>query len=81
MLIELNYASYLSRQSNEAEDNNIHFKLKKDNMSKKKITPADNQANQGNANKGTSGTNKQNSQVHGNRSKQVQATKTKTKKR
>ncbi len=37
----------------------------------KKITPANNKANQGNANKGTSGQNKQHSQVHGNRGKQL----------
>jgi hypothetical protein len=46
----------------------------------KKITPQQNQANQQNANKGTSGTNKQYSQVQGNRGKQMnpnQATKKK----
>ncbi|WP_194437845.1 hypothetical protein [Vibrio fluminensis] len=37
----------------------------------KKITPANNAANQPNANKGTPGTNKQYSQVHGNRGKQI----------
>ena len=37
----------------------------------KKVTPANNQANQPNSNKGSSGTNKQNSQVHGNRGKQL----------
>jgi len=37
----------------------------------KKITPANNSANQSNANKGTPGTNKQYSQVHGNRGKQL----------
>jgi len=37
----------------------------------KKITPKQNQANQANANKGTNGVNKQNSQVHGNRGKQL----------
>lgn len=37
----------------------------------KKIKPKDNSANQRNANKGTSGTNKQYSQVHGNRGKQL----------
>lgn len=37
----------------------------------KKISPENNTANQGNKNKGTSGVNKQNSQVHGNRSKQL----------
>ncbi len=37
----------------------------------KKITPANNQANQGNANKGTSGNNKQNGQVNGNKGKQL----------
>ena len=36
----------------------------------KKITPANNQANQQNANKGTSGNNKQNAQVNGNKGKQ-----------
>lgn len=38
---------------------------------KKKISPQNNQSNQKNANKGTSGTNKQYSQVHGNRGKQM----------
>jgi hypothetical protein len=38
----------------------------------KKITPNNNSSNQKNQNKGTAGTNKQNSQVHGNRSKQIQ---------
>ncbi len=37
----------------------------------KKVTPANNSANQPNPNKGTSGTNKQYSQVHGNRGKQL----------
>jgi len=37
----------------------------------KKVTPKNNSANQQNANKGTSGQNKQNSQVHGNRGKQL----------
>lgn len=37
----------------------------------KKVTPANNKANQANPNKGTSGTNKQNAQVHGNRGKQL----------
>lgn len=37
----------------------------------KKITPANNNANMKNANKGTSGTNKQYAQVHGNRGKQL----------
>lgn len=37
----------------------------------KKIKPIDNTANQKNANKGTSGTNKQYDQKHGNRSKQI----------
>jgi hypothetical protein len=37
----------------------------------KKITPQQNQANQANSNKGTSGVNKQNAQVHGNRGKQM----------
>ncbi len=40
-------------------------------MSKDKIKPEDNQANQQNPNKGTDGTNRQYSQVHGNRSKQL----------
>ena len=39
---------------------------------KKKIKPQDNQSNQVNSNKGTSGTNLQNSQVHGHRSKLIQ---------
>ena len=37
----------------------------------KKVTPKNNQANQQNANKGTSGTNKQYSQAQGNRGKQL----------
>lgn len=35
-------------------------------------TPQQNATNPKNLNKGTLGTNKQNSQVHGNRSKQIQ---------
>ena len=38
----------------------------------KKITPQDNAANQQNANKGTSGTNRQYDQAQGNRGKQNQ---------
>lgn len=38
----------------------------------KVIPPQNNLANQNNANLGNSGTNKQYSQVHGNRSKQIQ---------
>ena len=38
---------------------------------KKKVSNQQNQANQANANKGTKGTNRQNSQVHGNRGKQL----------
>ncbi|WP_164517552.1 hypothetical protein [Pseudoalteromonas rubra] len=37
-----------------------------------RIKPQDNSANMPNANKGTSGTNRQHDQVHGNRSKQIQ---------
>ena len=37
----------------------------------KKINPKDNSANQQNANKGTSGTNKQYDQAQGNRGKQL----------
>ena len=37
----------------------------------KKVTPKSNSSNQQNANKGTSGQNKQHSQVHGNRGKQL----------
>ena len=37
---------------------------------KTKIKPADNTANQQNANKGSKGVNRQYSQVHGNRGKQ-----------
>jgi hypothetical protein len=37
----------------------------------KKVKPADNAANQRNANKGTNGTNKQYSKVQGNRGKQL----------
>lgn len=40
-------------------------------MSTKKISPADNQANMQNANKGTKGTNKQYDQNQGNRGKQL----------
>lgn len=41
-------------------------------MAKKHIKPKDNEANMKNANKGTRGQNRQHSQVHGNRSKQLQ---------
>ena len=37
----------------------------------KKVTPKNNTTNQQNEKKGTSGQNKQNSQVHGNRGKQL----------
>lgn len=37
----------------------------------KKISPANNSANQQNANRGTSGTNRQYDQVHGNRGGQM----------
>lgn len=40
-------------------------------MSKKKIDPRDNQGNQQNPNKGTSGTNKQYDQAQGNKGKQL----------
>lgn len=40
-------------------------------MTKHKIKPADNLANMHNANKGTNGVNRQYSQVHGNRGKQL----------
>ncbi len=40
-------------------------------MAKKGINPADNHSNQKNANKGTKGVNKQYSQVHGNKGKQL----------
>ncbi|WP_394953769.1 hypothetical protein [uncultured Helicobacter sp.] len=40
-------------------------------MSDKKITPQNNAANMQNANKGTSGTNKQYAQNQGNRGKQL----------
>ena len=40
-------------------------------MGRSKINPKDNSSNMSNANKGTSGTNKQYSQVHGNRGKQM----------
>lgn len=43
----------------------------------KNIKPKDNAANQQNANKGSSGTNRQYDQVQGNRSKQVQQQKKK----
>ena len=38
----------------------------------KKIKPENNSSNIANANKGTKGTNKQNGQMNGNRSKQLQ---------
>lgn len=38
----------------------------------KKINPKDNESNMKNPNKGLPGQNKQHSQVHGNRSKQIQ---------
>jgi hypothetical protein len=38
----------------------------------KKIKPQDNTANQTNANKGTTGTNRQYDQAQGNRGKQIQ---------
>ena len=41
------------------------------------INVQDNTTNMNNSNKGTAGTNKQNSQVHGNRSKQIQQSKNK----
>jgi len=44
-------------------------------MSKKKISPSSNSSNMKNANKGSNGVNKQYSQVHGNRSKQLQSKK------
>ncbi|MDM8561858.1 hypothetical protein QUF54_00715 [Candidatus Marithioploca araucensis] len=40
-------------------------------MSKKKINPSDNHANQQNPNKGTPGTNRQHDQAAGNRGKQM----------
>tara|TARA_B100001287_G_C22650896_1_gene515152 strand:+ start:85 stop:231 length:147 start_codon:yes stop_codon:yes gene_type:complete len=46
----------------------------------KKITTQQNQSNQANSNKGTSGLNKQNSQVHGNRGKQLNPNQKKKKK-
>lgn len=46
----------------------------------KKITPQQNQSNQQNANKGTSGTNKQYSQVQGNKGKQLNPNQTTQKK-
>lgn len=45
----------------------------------KKMDPKDNSKNMKNANKGTSGVNKQYSQVHGNRSKQLEQNKKKSK--
>jgi hypothetical protein len=38
---------------------------------KKNIKPKDNEANMGNANRGTSGTNRQHDQSQGNRGKQL----------
>lgn len=46
----------------------------------KKITPQQNQANMQNSNKGTNGVNKQYSQVHGNRGKQLNQNQTSKKK-
>lgn len=46
----------------------------------KRITPQQNQSNQQNANKGTSGTNKQYSQVQGNKGKQLNPNQTTKKK-
>ncbi|MFW6298444.1 MAG: hypothetical protein ACOC14_02070 [Bacillota bacterium] len=40
-------------------------------MAKPKMTPGNNAANMKNPNKGTSGVNRQYSQVHGNRGKQM----------
>ncbi len=40
-------------------------------MTKKKIDPKDNHANQLNQNKGSDGVNQQNAKVHGNRGKQL----------
>ena len=47
---------------------NVNLKLY---MMSKKVTPKNNQANQGNANQGQAGGNKQNAQVHGNRGAQL----------
>jgi len=47
---------------------------------KKPIKRADNQANMQNSNKGTPGTNRQNSQVHGNRGAQLNPNRTQGKK-
>ena len=47
---------------------------------KKPIKRADNQANMQNSNKGTPGTNRQNSQVHGNRGAQLNPNRTRGKK-
>lgn len=44
------------------------------------ITPANNSANMQNANKGTSGVNRQYSQVHGNRGAQLNPNRTQGKK-
>jgi len=44
-------------------------------MAKKKISTRDNSSNMKNANKGTDGVNKAYSQVHGNKSKQLQNSK------
>jgi len=47
---------------------------------KKPITPANNSANMQNAKKGTSGTNRQYDQVHGNRGAQLNPNRTQGKK-
>nr|WP_314774775.1 hypothetical protein [uncultured Porphyromonas sp.] len=47
---------------------------------KKPIKPADNQANMQNANKGMPGTNRQNSQMNGNRGAQLNPNRTPGKK-
>ena len=56
---------------------NLIFSNLKEVVMTTKIKSQDNTANQQNTNKGTSGTNRQYSQVNGNRSKQIQQTQSK----
>lgn len=50
---------------------NVDIQILINTIMSKKIKPQDNKANQGNANKGTPGTNKQHDQNQGNKGKQL----------
>lgn len=52
-------------------NNFVHIKFIKEDKVTKKTSPANNRANQQNANKGNEGVNLQYAQVHGNRGKQL----------